>query len=68
MNSKPLKCKKCNYVVLAYRSKYNPRFKSNIVFFNMKNNYEQILTCPSCGEFLHRSIGADYDKEAIRII
>jgi len=68
MNSKPLKCKQCGYVVLAYKSKFNSRFKSNMTFFDTKDNYKQILICPSCGEFLHRSIGTNYDKENIRII
>lgn len=65
MNTKMVKCKKCNYLVLAYKTRFEKRFKSDITYLDPRNNYKATMVCPGCGEFLHKSVGLTFDRVVI---
>lgn len=61
MFTKVVKCKICNYQVLAIKVKINKKLDSDISFLDPKDNYKTIVSCPDCGSFLYDSIGAKFD-------
>jgi hypothetical protein len=65
MSAKMVRCKKCNYLVLAHKTKLNKRFKSDITYLDPRNNYKPTMVCPGCGEFLHKSVGLKFDYVTI---
>ena len=52
-------------MVLAHKTRFNKRFKSDITYLDPRNNYKPTMICPGCGEFLHRSVGLKFDYVTI---
>jgi hypothetical protein len=68
MNTKMIKCKQCNYLVMAYKVKFNKRINSDVTFLDPSDGYKPTMCCPKCNGFLHQTVGLKFENLNIRII